>query len=223
MTRSRLWTAGTAAVVVVVLLVGWLLVIGPKRSDAAELRDQAASQADQNKATAAQIKQLEADQEKLPAQNARIAAIKEQIPESPELPQLIRMLSAAGNGHSVSVEGISPGEITELTGVDGVSYIPLDVVAHGRFSELKAFLADLEPSDPQLKDRAFLVSGFTLREFEEQEEEGTVTDPDLLTLELQARVFMGAEPTAAATPGATATPGASTPAPSGTSSSSTAN
>ena len=44
MTRTAKWTAGTAVLAIVMSLAGWLLLISPQRSEAAELREAAASQ-----------------------------------------------------------------------------------------------------------------------------------------------------------------------------------
>ena len=219
MTRSRLWTLGTAGVVVVVFLASYFLLISPKQSEAADLRDQADQVAATNLTTQAKIRELEALQENLPAQNARIEEIAQLIPAQPQLPDLIRQLTDAGQNASVDVEGIVPGALTGVPNVAGVVYIPRNLTATGTYTDVKQFIDEL-----QRNRRAVLITDVAVRPAEaaaSTDGAQRAAGPTELTVELTTRVYMtketaaadpaaGAQPTAGAT--AAATPAASAPA-----------
>ena len=86
MTRTRKWSLLSALLVVVVLLAGWFLLVSPKRSNAADLRTQTASQESKNSDLKAQIADLQAKQKNLPQQKAIIAEIQQEIPQNPRAP-----------------------------------------------------------------------------------------------------------------------------------------
>jgi Tfp pilus assembly protein PilO len=212
MTRSRLWNFGTIGVVLVVFLAGWFLLISPKQSDAATLREDAETAADANEATEAQIRELEAAQKNLPQQNAAIEEIAQLIPATPQLPELIRQLTDAGANASVQVTGITPGPITSVPSVSGVVYIPLALNATGTFADVKSFLYEL-----QMNKRAMLITDISVRRADVAVEEGAAPGPNLLTVDVTARVYMTKEAAAAANSaaaGSGATP-AATPAATG--------
>lgn len=115
MTRTRKWTVGTALLVLVLLLAGWFLVVSPKRSEAAELTAQTAAQEITNTALRGKIEVLREQAKELPAQQAKLAEIRQKLPANPALPGLIRSLSsiAAKSGVTlVSIEPQTPEEVT---------------------------------------------------------------------------------------------------------------
>ena len=88
------------------VIAAWFLLIAPERSNAADLRDQVSAQEASNEQIALKTKQLEAQFASLPARQAQLAEIKQQMPDNPALPSLIRDLSS--NATSAGVNSPSP-------------------------------------------------------------------------------------------------------------------
>ena len=108
MTDTRKWSALAAVLVVAVFAAGWFLLISPKRDEAANLRQRKVTQEEANARLQQQIQVLQAQQRDLPQQQAKLAAMKVQIPDNPALPSLIRDLTAAGRKVGVSVDSMAP-------------------------------------------------------------------------------------------------------------------
>ena len=218
MTRSRIWTLGTAVVVVLVLAAGWFLLIAPTRADAADIKAQTATQEAANAQLVSSIEQLKVMAQDLPAQEAKLAKINQKIPTQPNLPSFIKELSAiAGDSKVVLVsmepsapavlnaaaapapatttDGSAPASTTTLgaTGTS-VSYIQASVSISGGYFNTEQFLTKLEG----LK-RAFLVTGFEIVASD---------DPDAkagdVETKLQVRVFYTSDSAAPATATTTA-------------------
>jgi type IV pilus assembly protein PilO len=229
MTVTRKWSLLALLLVLAISAAGWFLLISPKRSEAADLRGQTATQEDANARLEQKIQVLMAQQEELPRQRARLALIRSQIPDNPALPALVRDLTAAGRKVGASIDAMSPslpvaaapaaqtpvaatsGETAETAPAAPTAalyQVPLNLEVSGSYFELEQFVNKLEG----LK-RSFLVTGFTLAEDSESEVPGD------LKLSLQGRVFLSPEVAAApattgaaTTTGTTATTGTSAPA-----------
>lgn len=206
MTRSRTWTIGTVAVILVAFAAGWFLLISPKRTEASELHESAAAAVAQNSLTEAKIRQLKLQQKQLPAQRAEIAQIQQQLPAEPQLPALIRQLSDAADEANLNLVGIEPSAIAPLSGASGVSYIPVNVSAVGDYTQIRQFLFALEENK-----RSVMITGVDVAPAE-GESTGGATEGDL-AVTLQSRVFMATEaaPATAQAPAATGTSGGVSP------------
>ena len=108
MTLTRKWSLLAAVLVVAILAAGWFLLVSPKRSDAADIRAQAASQEQKNVQLQSEIEQLEAQLAELPKERAKLATIQKQIPNNPALPSLIRDLTAAGRKAGANIDSLAP-------------------------------------------------------------------------------------------------------------------
>lgn len=115
LTKTQAWVAGTAAACSLVLLAGWLLLVGPQRAEAAELREATVSAQDGNLALEQKIALLEAQFADLPTRRAELAAIQAQLPSSPQLPELVREIDALAAESGVIVRTMTPGEPTTVT------------------------------------------------------------------------------------------------------------
>jgi type IV pilus assembly protein PilO len=175
MTPSRTWTAGAAVVGVLLVIAGWFLLIAPQRSAAADLRDQTAAQQTANDQIVLRTKQLQAQFASLPARQAQLAEIKQQMPDNPALPSLIRDLASYAKDSGLSLDSVSPADpvvVDATTGEDvpavpgaapapdasGLVAIPTTVVASGTYSELTLYLQKLQT---QMR-RAYLVNSIKL-------------------------------------------------------------
>ncbi len=224
MTETRKWSAVAALVAVVVFVAGWLVLISPKRGEAADTRAQTATQEQANASLRSQIQQLKAQSADLPKQEAKLAGIRAQIPTNPALPKLIRELTAAADGVGVELVSLAPSAPTVLVATtagaaapvvpgaatgDQLMQVPVVLALKGDYPELEQFLNKIEELQ-----RVFLVTGFTLGGADGAGAAGTASK--VISLNLTGRVFMAKAGTAAVTPVAPTGAGTATPAPGAT-------
>jgi Tfp pilus assembly protein PilO len=222
MTRTQKWSAGTALVVILTLVAGWLLLVSPKRTEAGNLQAQAEQQQQQNATLATKITQLKAQQAQLPAKQAELATIRQQIPQTPAMPALVRSLSSLAAGTGVVVKSVIPtppgpsataGTTSTVPTVKGPDGSQLEVISvameiDGSYYNVERFLSRLE----SLK-RAVLVTGFSLAVGTDVAATTTTTTTTVpgvgqspsLKATINARVFMTAVPQTSPT-GAPAAP-----------------
>src|SRR5688572_17122005 len=96
MSVTRKWSLLAAVLVVAIVAAGWFLLVAPKRSKAADLKDQVASQEQTNASLVSKLEELKQQQAELPQVRADLAVMRKQIPDNPALPTLIRSLTASG-------------------------------------------------------------------------------------------------------------------------------
>ena len=175
MEKMRQWSILAAVGVVAVLGAGWFLLVSPQRSHASSLRQQAASQQQSNATLQSQVSQLQQQKLGLPAQQRALSQMAAKIPSDPELPSLIRQLSAAANRAGVDLRTLSPGAPTLATatpssagtstttsttapaGATSLAQIPVTLQVTGSYFNVESFFAAVEKLN-----RAMLVTAFTL-------------------------------------------------------------
>ena len=109
-TRNRRWVAGTLVVSMLIVVAGWFLAISPKRAEAAELEQQTADTVASNQQLATRIEQLKLQFAQLPEYQAKLAAIKQAMPEDPALPTLVRDLDDMADRADVTLMSLAPGQ-----------------------------------------------------------------------------------------------------------------
>ena len=107
MTRTRKWVSGTAVLVLIVLVAGWFLLVSPKKSDAAALQASALTQQGTNDGLRAKVAELKAKDAAKPQQEAKLATFRQQVPETPAEPTLVRKLSALAKQANVEFESLN--------------------------------------------------------------------------------------------------------------------
>jgi Tfp pilus assembly protein PilO len=169
MTRSRQWTMGTAVVVLLILVGGWFGLVAPKHSAADDLRTQTTAQESNNLTLEAQVTMLKAQKAGLPAQEAKLATIRQHIPDNPALPSFIRSLSALAAASGVTLQSLAPvppipnasppvTSALKPTGVVPVlQNVGMAIDLLGTYANVELFLNKLE----NLK-RSFLVTGLQI-------------------------------------------------------------
>lgn len=169
MAKTRSWVAGAAAVGLLMVVAGWFLLISPQRSEAATLRDEVVQQQQQNQQIALKTKQLKAQFASLPARQAQLAEIKQQLPDNPALPSLIRDLTSYADDAGVVLVSVAPanpapfGSAAATSTANAASTAPLQqiqttIVATGSYSGLTLYLQKLQSK----MRRAVLVENITL-------------------------------------------------------------
>lgn len=115
MNRSQRVSAGAAAVVLLALIAGWVLLISPQRAHASKLRGEAATQEQANLDLQSAIKTRTVQAKDVIAQQARIAAIQQQIPDTISLATYVRLLTGAAVAAHVDLKSIAPSSPTLVT------------------------------------------------------------------------------------------------------------
>jgi len=108
------WIAGTAALVLVILAGGWLLLVS-KTFDAAAEIDAEREQVEQgNQALEARIAMLRAQFEKIDELRAELAELRKGIPDRAELDALLDQVHDIAEEHEVTVAGLKADQAVEV-------------------------------------------------------------------------------------------------------------
>lgn len=130
--RAQLALVATA--LLAVALLGYLVLIAPKRSAAGDLHAQI-------EATEAQLRVRPANQRVQPAPRidaADLFRVTRAVPDEPGIPEVILQLTQLASESRVSFESISPGPPVEG---EGYGAVPITVVADGRYFNVSTLLA----------------------------------------------------------------------------------
>jgi Tfp pilus assembly protein PilO len=204
MSKTRVWSAGTAVVAVLVVIAAWFLLVSPQRSEAASLREQDTQQQAVNDQLKVKTQELKAQFASLPARQAQLAEIRQQMPSNPALPSLVRDLSKYADQANVTLQSVAPTTPTPLTAsgtavatqTAAIQQVKTVVVATGSYAELTLYLQKLQA---QMR-RAVLVDNIQLAK---ASSEGAAKDD--LQMTLGANVFVLDTTAAAAQASSTST------------------
>ncbi len=109
MDTLKQWVTLTVLASVVILAAGWFLLVSPKKGEASDLQEQAASQLAANGVLETQLQVLRAQAKELPKKQADLARVAAKIPDNPSLPSLIRALTEASTSSGVDFVSVTPG------------------------------------------------------------------------------------------------------------------
>lgn len=177
------WVAGAAVVALVLLAAGWSLLVGPKRSEAAALREQVSAQELTTQQMQTRLQVLRDKAAKLPEQEAALAEVDRLVPHEPGMPDLVRALTEASRSAGVELVTVAPGTAVAVgtaaadpaaaaaapadpaaaaappAAAPGLSAIPLSLKASGGFYELEQFVAELEDLPRALRVTSLDLTG----------------------------------------------------------------
>jgi Tfp pilus assembly protein PilO len=108
MTQTRKWFLLAVLLVAVIFVAGWFLGISPQRSKASGLKSENETAMAANATLTQKLQLLKAQAQEVPAQRARLAQIRRNIPDNPALPELIRDLTAAARRSGAGVAKLEP-------------------------------------------------------------------------------------------------------------------
>lgn len=129
---GRLAALIAAAVILLVALIGWLLLVSPQRSKAADLSAQVGVTDAKIAATQAYVSN--------PATKRSIADLKrlrKVVPETPQVSHILRQLTAAARESNISITSITPGAVSPTSG--GQSQ-PISLATRGHYFGLSKFM-----------------------------------------------------------------------------------
>jgi Tfp pilus assembly protein PilO len=125
-----------AAVIGLIVVVGWYAGVSPQRSKAKSLDAQIAEE--QSRLTVAQL--LARSQKADKGKTTGIGLLGRAMPASLQMPTILRQVQALAAGSHVSVVTFTPSGATPLAGYDAV---PIDLSVTGRYAAVEKFLHKL--------------------------------------------------------------------------------
>lgn len=195
MTTTHKWIGGAVAMALVVLAGSWFLLISPKRAEATDLQAQADEQLSTNSSLETDLALLQQQKKDLPEQQAKLAGLRTQIPQTQSLPSLIRLLNIAGEKSGVDLQSLTPAAAVSVMSAEGateaadgvltpdqLALVNTDIVVKGGYFEITKFVNSLE----NLK-RYVLVANMTI--VADDTTSGDVSNGDL-TASMSGRVYL---------------------------------
>jgi Tfp pilus assembly protein PilO len=196
-TRTSRWVAATAVLSVVLVAATWLLLIGPRRGDAARLREERVSAQASNDNLRLQIAQLKAQFAQLSTKQAELASVQQELPPTAEIPALVRNLNAIAGTAGVRLDSLTPGAATFVNQAaapaagagaqptapkPGLVSIPVAVVVTGDYFQAALFLRKLQT---QLH-RGFLINSLAVK----PGDAGSGTTSGTVSMTLNGEIFV---------------------------------
>jgi type IV pilus assembly protein PilO len=155
--KTHQWIAITVVASIAVLAAGWFLLISPKRAQVSSLKSDAVSAEAQNSQLQTKLAVLRSQQKGVAAENAALAKLADKIPTTPDLPGLLRKLTASATTANVDLTSLQPGLPTAMASAPGISSITIAMVVTGKYFDVEQYLSGLETLD-----RGLLVTGITM-------------------------------------------------------------
>jgi Tfp pilus assembly protein PilO len=106
----------TVVGVLIMSAAAWFLLIAPKHDEAAATEQLVAEQRTTNQALATELEVLEDKAAQLPTKRAALDEVTAKIPTGPDLPTLVRALTAAAESSGVELVSVTPGAPAAPTG-----------------------------------------------------------------------------------------------------------
>ena len=154
MDKLKQWVALTLVAVLAVGVAGWVVLISPRRSEAADLRRQAVDVTRSDADLRTQLQVLKAQAAALPKEQAALAQVALKVPGTPAQPDLLRALQGVARSAGVELVSIAPGAPTAVAptaaaGRGGSSAgtlqaMPVQLTIAGGFYQAQQFIAGLE-------------------------------------------------------------------------------
>jgi Pilus assembly protein, PilO len=138
------------AAVLVVLIAGWLLLVSPQRSKAADISAKTAQ-------TQAQVVSTQAYIDSPSTRRAvqDLKRLQAMLPDDPKMSQILRQLSAAAGTAGIALNSISPGAAIPSSGGEAV---PISLAVTGHYFNISRFL-DLLRAQAGVKGTTIVGSG----------------------------------------------------------------
>jgi type IV pilus assembly protein PilO len=199
--RKQMIIAAIVGASLFAALIGYLVAIGPQRSEAASL----SAEIESTEQTIAEYRLANRDAQK-PIKFAELFALTKAMPDEQDMPGVLLELSRVADDSGISINSVLP---KELQPAQGYQRLPIEVIFEGNFYDLSDFLYRLRTL-VSVREGALEANGRLFAIDSLQFLEGEDSFPQLqATLTLTAFVF---DRTAASAPdGATAPADGTTP------------
>src|SRR5258706_3716687 len=141
-TRRQIAIAAAAAVGLTVLF--FLFLLSPKMKDISKTKDDIETAKAQQATLQTELAHLKDVKKNAPGTMAKLAALSQYLPATPDLPGFIRQIQDAATRAGVDLQSIAPSPPATLTGATGVQAINVTLTATAGFFRIEDFLARLE-------------------------------------------------------------------------------
>lgn len=155
-TRRQLIVAGVVAVVVTALF--FLFLLKPKLNDIAKTRSDVATARAEQDTLNAQLAHLQDVKKNAPATMAKLAALSQYVPATPDLPGFIQQVQNAATQSGIDLQSIAPSPPAAVTGSTGVQTISVTLTCQAGYFRIEDFLARLENLQRAVEVRAISLS-----------------------------------------------------------------
>lgn len=176
--RERARMIGAGAIVFVLLLIMYFFVIGPKRSELSEVRNQVAAKESEVASLEGQLRRLQELQENAGELEAELAAIRELVPQRDQVANFIFLVQDASDEAGVDFVQITPELPKPPPEGAPLAEIRVQIGAGGGYFAVQDFLRRLYELDRALRVDVLSLSG--------GQTEGGDTE---LTVDITARIF----------------------------------
>lgn len=186
--------AGVLALVLLAVLY-YFLLLAPAQSEYAEAVEERQRLEAQRAQLEREVARLEAVRRDAPEIQRRILEYSRRIPDSDEIDTLLVQIEEVGTDAGVTWLSITPESPTAPPGGGDFSVIPITMSFEGTYAELLEFLTQLKNLS-----RLVTINEVTYEEVEEnettgaegttQEEDDTVGESNLLTVDLAAETYV---------------------------------
>lgn len=183
---ERAWYAVGALLALLIVLAAWFVVVGPTRSDAADLRESAANVQTQNDALVSKLATLKREAEQRTQLAADVKKALDALPPGTNLPVFSRQVTAQATHRGVDLTGFAvgsattPGSAVASTTTSPVLAIPVTITSTGPALAQLYFLRDLQQDGPRLA----LVNSTSLAPGQGATDSGSIVDSSTLTVQL---------------------------------------
>lgn len=204
--RRQLVIASVAASFVALLF--FVMILKPKMNQLSETRTEIETLQQEQQTLRNSLSRLKDIQRDAPLAAAKLLAVQQALPSTPDLPGFIRLAQDAATAAGVDLMSIAPSAPTALTGASGVQAIAVTLVVDAGFHRIEDFLSRIE----NLR-RIAAISAISLSPSVD-ELSGVTTLQATMTMQMYvvqagARVSTGAGATASPSASASPSPSAS--------------
>ena len=155
-TRRQLIVAGVIAVVITALF--FLFLLKPKLNDISTTRSDVATARAEQDTLNTQLAHLQDVKKNAPATMAKLAALSQYVPATPDLPGFIQQVQNAATSSGIDLQSIAPSPPAAVTGSSGVETISVTLTCQAGYFRIEDFLSRLENLQRAVEVRAISLS-----------------------------------------------------------------
>jgi Tfp pilus assembly protein PilO len=199
-TQRQVLIAGVVAVVVTVLF--FLFLLKPKLNDISKTRSDVATARAEQDTLNTQLAHLQDVKKNAPETTAKLAALSQYVPATPDLPGFIQQVQNAATESSIDLQSIAPSPPADVSGSSGVQTISVTLTCQAGYFRIEDFLSRLENLPRAVEVRAISLSPIQSPESSELTLSSTIS----LTMFVAAPNANARGPAAAPAPSSSASP-----------------
>jgi len=155
-TRRQLVVAGVVAVVVTAVF--FLFLLKPKLNDISKTRSDVATARAEQDTLNTQLAHLKDVKKNAPQTLAKLAALSQYVPATPDLPGFIQQVQSAATASSIDLQSIAPSPPAAVVGSTGVETISVTLTCQAGYFRIEDFLSRLENLQRAVEVRAISLS-----------------------------------------------------------------